>query len=136
MVDEVEGEAAFDAQVAFVRHVGWVRGDLDDSLRLRVDIEVDLTADAAEGAGRLHFLERALGSLGCLLELLEDGARRADAEAATAELTFCVEPGVPVSRHDTRVRPAAFQGERRALHDLLRVADAAVAEDAGIGVVA
>ena len=59
VVDEVEGEAALDAEVALVRDVARVGGDLDDPLRLRVDVEVDLAADAAERAGRLHLLERA-----------------------------------------------------------------------------
>ena len=35
VVDEVEGEAALDAEVALVREVLALRGDLDDVLRLR-----------------------------------------------------------------------------------------------------
>ena len=60
MVDEVEGEAALDAEVALVRDVLGLRGHLDDPLRLRIDVEVELAADAAEGARRLHLLEGAL----------------------------------------------------------------------------
>jgi len=47
VVDEVEGEAALDAEVALVRDVVRLRGHLDDSFRLRVDVEVELAADAA-----------------------------------------------------------------------------------------
>ena len=60
VVDEVEGEAALDAEVALVRDVLRLRGDLDDPLRLGVDVEVDLAADAAERAGRLRLLELPL----------------------------------------------------------------------------
>ena len=35
VMDEVEGEAALDAEVALVREVLVLRGDLDDVLRLR-----------------------------------------------------------------------------------------------------
>ena len=71
-----------------------------------------------------------------LLELLVDRAGRADREAAAAELALGVEPALAPRRHDARLRPAALERERRALHHLLRVADAARAEDAGVGVVA
>ena len=71
-----------------------------------------------------------------LEELLVDRAGRARREAAAAELALGVEPGVAVRRHDARRRASAFERERRALHDLLRVAHAAVAEDAGVRVVA
>ena len=57
VVDEVEGEAALDAEVAVVRDVRRVGRDLDDPLRLRVDVQVDLAADAAERARRLRLDE-------------------------------------------------------------------------------
>ena len=136
VVDEVEREAALDAEVALVRDVVRFRGDLDDPVRLGVDVQVDLAADAAEGAGRLRLHELALGLLGAFQELLEDRARRADGEAAAAELALGVQPRALPGRDDARVRPAALERERRALHDLLRVAHAAVAQDAGVGRVA
>jgi hypothetical protein len=61
-VHEVEREAALHAEVALVREVLVLRGDLDDVLRLRVEVEVDLAADAAERAGGAHLLELALGA--------------------------------------------------------------------------
>ena len=60
VVDEVEREAALDAEVALVRDVVRLGGHLDDALRLRVDVQVELAAGAAERAGRLDLLERAL----------------------------------------------------------------------------
>ena len=69
-------------------------------------------------------------------ELLVDRSGRAHGEAAAAELALGVEPGMAVRRHDARLGAAPLEGERGALHDLLRVADAAVAEDAGARVVA
>src|SRR4051812_18955211 len=135
MVHEVEGKSPLDAEVPFVGDVARIGGDLLDPVRLRIDVDVDLTADAAERAGRLDFLQFALRALRALLELLVDGARRADAEAAATELALRVEPGAPPRGDDARLRPTAFEGKRRALHDLLRVADAARAEDAGVGVV-
>src|SRR5262249_51899884 len=135
--DEVEGEAALHAEVAVVRHVLRVRGDLDDALRLGIDVEVDLAADAAERARRLRLLERALVTRRrALEELLVDRARRADAQAAAAELALSVEPRVPVCRHHAGFGAAALEDEGGALHDLLRVPDTAVAEDAGVGLVA
>ena len=136
VVDEVEGEAALDAEVALVRDVRRVGRDLDDPLRLGIDVQVDLAADAAVRARRLDLLEPALGRLRALLELLVDRAGRADGEAAAAQLALGVEPGEAVRGDDARVRPAALERKRRALHDLLRVAHAAVAEDARVGVVA
>ena len=136
MVDEVEGEAALDAEVALVRDVLRLRGHLHDPLRLRVDVEVELAADAAEGARRLRLLERALLDAGAFEELLVDRAGRAGGEAAAAELALGVEPALAPGRDDPRLRPAALERERRALHHLLRVADAAVAEDARVGLVA
>ena len=136
VVDEVEREAALDAEVPLVREVLVLRRDLDDVLRLRVEVEVDLAADAAERARRPHLLERALGLRRALLELLVDRARRADGEAAATELALGVEPGEPPGRDDARLPAAALERERRALHHLLRVAHAAIAEDAGVRVVA
>ena len=101
-----------------------------------IEVEVDLAADAAERARGPHLLERALGLLRALLELLVDRARRADGEAAAAELALGVEPGELPGGDDARVPAAALERERGALHDLLRVADAARAEDAGVRVVA
>ncbi len=136
VVDEVEGEAPLDAEIPLVREVLVLRGDLDDVLRLRVEVEVDLAADSAERARRPHLLERALGLLRALLELLVDRAGGADGEAAAAELALGVEPGESPGRDDARLAAAALERERRALHYLLRVAHAAVAEDAGVRVVA
>ena len=83
VVDEVEGEPALDAEVAVVRDVARVRRDLDDPLRLGVDVQVDLAADAAERARRLRLLERRLApGRRALLELLVDRAGRADRQAA------------------------------------------------------
>src|SRR5262249_47705977 len=48
MVDEVEGEAALDTEVAVVRDVARVGRDLDESLRPGIDVQIDLAADAAE----------------------------------------------------------------------------------------
>ncbi len=136
VVDEVEREPALDAEVALVRDVVRLGGDLHDPLRLGVDVQVDLAADAAERARRLHLLEPALGPVCRLFELLVDRSGRADGEAAAAELALGVEPRVAVRRDDARVRAPPFERERRALHDLLRVANAAVAEDARVRVVA
>src|SRR5947208_1434726 len=137
MVDEIEREAALDAEVALVRDVVRLRRDLDDPARLRIDVQVDLTADAAERARGLRLLQRPLVTgRRALEELLVDGARRADRQAAAAELALGVEPGVAVRRDDPRLGAAALEGQRRALHDLLRVADAAVAEDARVRLVA
>src|SRR5439155_2487283 len=137
MVDEVEGEAALDAEVALVRDIARVGRDLDDPLRLRVDVEVDLAADATERARRLRLFEPALVALPRAgEELLVDGARRAHGQAAAAELALRIEPGMAVRGDNPRLGAAALERERRALHDLLRVADAAVAEDAGVGLVA
>ena len=136
VVDEVEREAALDAEVAFVREVLRLRRDLDDVLRLRVEIEVDLAADTAERARRAHLFQLAFGLLRALLELLVDRTRRADREAAAAELALGVEPGALPGGDDARVPAAALERERGALHDLLRVPDAAVAEDARVRVVA
>src|SRR6266516_6818559 len=137
MVDEVEREPALDAEVALVRDVARVGGDLDDPVRLGVDVEVDLAADAAERARRLDLLQRLLAAgRRALLELLVDRARRADRQAAAAELAHGVEPGAIPRRDDASLAAAALERERRALHHLLRVPDAAVAEDAGVGVVA
>src|SRR5262249_24470533 len=61
VMDEVEGKTALHAEVALVREVLRLRRDLDDVLRLGIEVEVDLAADAAERAGRPHLLERALG---------------------------------------------------------------------------
>ena len=71
-----------------------------------------------------------------LEELLVDGPRRARREAAAAQLAVGVQPRLAPGRHDARLAAAALERERRALHDLLRVAHAAVAEDAGVRVVA
>src|SRR5205823_3249720 len=129
--------AALDAEVALVRDVGRLGRHLDDPLRLRVDVQVDLAADSAERAGRLRLDERSLVPCGRTLdELLVDRAGRADREAPAAELAFGVEPGAAPRRHDPRLSASALERERRALHHLLRVADAASAEDAGVGVVA
>ena len=136
VVHEVEREPPLDAEVPLVREVLVLRGDLDDVLRLGIEVQVDLAADAAERAGRPHLLERALGARRAFLELLVDRARRADREAAPAELALGVEPGEAPGRDDARVPSAALERERRALHDLLRVAHAAVAEDARVRVVA
>ena len=113
VVDEVEGEAALDAEVALVREVLRLGRHLDDVLRLRIEVEVDLTADAAEGAGRPHLLELALGSSRPLLELLVDRARRADGEAAAAELALGVEPRATPRGHDPRLaaRPSSESAE-------------------------
>src|SRR5947209_955850 len=122
MVDEVEGEAALDAEVAVVRDVARVGRDLDDLLRLRVDVEIDLAADAAERAGRLRLLQRALVACrGAPEELLVDRACRAHGEAAAAELALGVEPRVAVRRDDASFGAAALERERGALHHLLRV---------------
>ena len=136
VVHEVEREAALDAEIALVREVLVLRRDLHDVLRLRVEVEVDLAADAAERAGRPDLLERALGPCRALLELLVDRARRADGETAAAELALGVEPGELPRRDDARMPAAALERERGALHDFLRVADAARAEDARVRVVA
>src|SRR5919106_5477987 len=122
VVDEVEREASLDAQVALVREVFVLRSDLDDVPRLGIEVEVDLAADSTEGAVRPHLLERALGASGALLELLVDRAGRAHGEAAAAELALGVEPGEAPGGDDPRVPTAPLEGERRALHDLLRVA--------------
>jgi hypothetical protein len=136
VVDEVEREAALDAEVALVRDVVGLRGHLHDPLRLQVDVQVELAAHSAERAGRLHLLEAALGAVGSLFELLVDRSGRAGREASSAELALGIEPGVAVRGDDSCVRPAALERESRALHDLLRVPHAAVAEDARVGVVA
>src|SRR6266542_3441746 len=136
VVYEVEGEAALDAEVALVRDVARVGGDLLDAVRLRIDVDVDLAADAAERAGGLDLLQGRLRPFRPLLELLVDRARGADAEAPSAELALGVEPGKPPSRDNARLRPASLERERGALHHLLRVADAARAKDASVGVVA
>ena len=137
VVDEVEGEAALDAQVAVVGDVGRVRCDLDDPLRLRVDVQVDLAADAAERARRLRLHQPVLvAGRRALDELLVDRAGRADREAAAAELALGVEPRLAPRRDDPRLAAAALERERGALHHLLRVPHAARAEDAGVGVVA
>src|SRR5436309_15047540 len=133
MVDEVEGEAALAAEVALVRDVRRIGRDLHDPLRLRVDVQVDLAADPAERAGRLDLLQSLLvPGRGSLEELLVDRARRADGEAAAAELALGVEPGALPGRDDPRLGPPTLERERRALHHLLGVPDAAVAEDAGV----
>ena len=137
MVDEVEREPALDAEVALVGDVVRLRGDLHDPVRRRVDVEVQLAAHAAEGAGALDLAERLLvAGRGVVEELLVDRAGRADGETAAAELALRVEPRALPGRHDARLPAAALERERRALHHFLRVADAAVAEDAGVGVVA
>src|SRR5262245_66540780 len=85
VVDEVEREAALDAQVALVGHIRRIRCDLHDPLRLGIDVEVDLAANAAERAGRLRLHERLLAAgRRALLELLVDRAGRAGREAAAA----------------------------------------------------
>src|SRR5207342_325752 len=97
--DEVEGEAALDAEVAVVRDVARIGGDLDDALRLRVDVEIDLAADAAERARRLRLRQGALVVVRRAgEELLVDRARGADAQAPAAELALGVQPGVAVRR--------------------------------------
>ena len=137
VMHEVEGEPALDAEVAVVGDVRRVRRDLDDPLRLRVDVEIDLAADAAERAGRLRLHQRLFpAGRRPLLELLVDRARRADGEAAAAELALGVEPAAPPRRNHARLAATPFQRQGRALHHFLRVADAARAEDAGVGVVA
>src|SRR5205823_3664424 len=105
-------EAALDAEVAVVRDVARVGRDLDDALRRRIDVEVDLAADAAERAGRLRLLQRALVvGRRAPQELLVDRARRADREAAAAELALRVEPGVAVRRHDPRLGASALEDQ-------------------------
>ena len=106
VVDEVEGEAALDAEVALVRDVARVGGDLDDPLRLGIDVQVDLAADAAERARRLRLAQPGLvPGRGALDELLVDRAGRADREAAAAELALGVEPAsAPTS--ERRAPPA------------------------------
>src|SRR5439155_20064172 len=110
VMDEVEGEASLDAEVPFVRDVARVGRDLDDAVRRRIDVEVDLAADAAERARRLDLLQRlfAVGR-NALLELLVDRARRADREAAAAELALRVEPGVAVRGDDAGGAAAALE---------------------------
>ena len=104
MVDEVEREAALDAEVALVRDVLGLRGHLDDPLRLGVDVQVELAADAAERARRLHLLERPLLDARALEELLVDRAGRAGGEATAAELALRVEPAAAPGRDDPRLR--------------------------------
>src|SRR5205085_3296390 len=119
----VEREAALDAEVALVRDVRRVARDLHDPLRLRIDVDVDLAADAAERARRLHLLQALLVAGGRAVdEFLVDGARRARREAAAAELALGVEPGESPGGDDARLRPAPLERERRTLHHLLRVA--------------
>ena len=101
-----------------------------------IDVQVELAADAAERARRLRLLQGALLDARSLEELLVDRAGRAGGEAAAAELALGVEPALAPRRHDPSLRPAALERERRALHHLLRVAHAAVAEDARVRLVA
>ena len=105
-------------------------------LGLGVEIQVDLAADAAERARRPDLLERTLGAFRSLLELLVDRSRGADGETPAAELALGVEPREPPRGDDARVPASALERECGALHDLLRVAHAAIAEDAGVRVVA
>src|SRR5262249_40262324 len=98
---------------ALVRDVRRVARDLHDALRLRVHVDVDLAADAAERARRLDLREAALVARGrAVEELLVDGARRARREAAAAELALGVEPRPLPRRDDARVRPAPLERER------------------------
>ena len=136
VVDEVEGEAALDEKVALVREVLVLRGDLDDVLRLRIEVEVDLAANATKCARRAYLLSARSGCSRALLQLLVDGARLEYREAAAAELALRVEPGEPPGGDDARRPASPLERERGALHDLLRVADAAGAQDARAGVVA
>src|SRR5438034_102882 len=62
--------------------------------------------------------------------------RGAGGEAASAYLTLRLQPGAATRRHDARLRAAALERERRAHHHLLRVAHAARAQDARVGVIA
>ena len=113
VVHEVEREAALDAEVALVREVLVLRRDLDDVLRLRVEVEVDLAADAAEGAGGSNLLQCVLRLGRPFLELLVDRARRADGEAAAAELALRVEPREFPRGDDARVPAAALEVRAR-----------------------
>ena len=103
MVDEVEREAALDAEIPFVRHVMRFRRDLDDPVRVGVDVEVELAADAAEGARRLDLRQRALLHASAGEELLVDRSRRAHGEAPAAELALGVEPRLAPGRDDARL---------------------------------
>src|SRR6266508_5921559 len=119
MVDEVEGEAALDAEVAVVRNIRRLRCDLDDPSCFRVDVEVDLAADAAERAGRLRLRQPLLvAGRRALDELLVQRPGRADRETAAAELALGVEPRASPGRDDARLGPAPLERERRALHHL------------------
>src|SRR5262245_1174213 len=109
VVHEVERKAPLDAEVALVREVLVLGGDLDDVLRLGVEGEVDLAAGPAESARRPYLLELALGVRRALLELLVDRAGRAHREAAAAELTLGVEPREAPGRDDARVPAAALE---------------------------
>ena len=138
VVDEVEGEAALDAEVAVVRDVRRVGGDLDDPLRLRVDVQVDLAADAAERAGRLRLgsprlVRRPARPPRTSRRSRRSGRPRGSRRRARTRCRASRLPHVGTMRASAA---AALERERRALHHLLRVADAARAEDAGLGVVA
>ncbi len=108
-MDEVVGEAALDAEVAVVgRRARRRAGHLDDPpcavAALRVDVQIELTPDAAEIARRAHLLELALGLVAANeRHLLAHGAGRADVDAAAAHLAGGVHEGQLVDGRDRRL---------------------------------